>query len=131
VLDFGISKIKAARTKLTRATAVIGTPDYMSPEQATGLVEEIDHRTDQWALGCIVWEMLSGHAPFIADDMAALFYQLINMDPHPLRGERRGCRPRLSPCFVVHSPSESQTDTHRSRISLVLLRLRPRDASVR
>ncbi len=84
VLDFGISKIKASRTKLTRASAVMGTPEYMSPEQATGLIEEIDHRADQWALGCIAWEMLSGHAPFIADDMAALFYQVINMDPHPL-----------------------------------------------
>jgi len=84
VLDFGISKIKASRTKLTRASAVMGTPEYMSPEQATGLIEEIDHRADQWALGCIAWEMLSGHAPFRADDMAALFYQVINMDPHPL-----------------------------------------------
>ena len=84
VLDFGVSKIKAARTKLTRATAVIGTPEYMSPEQATGMIEEIDHRADQWALGCIAWEMVSGRAPFIADDMGALFYQVINMDPHPL-----------------------------------------------
>jgi eukaryotic-like serine/threonine-protein kinase len=84
VLDFGVSKIKAARTKLTRATAVIGTPEYMSPEQATGLIEEIDHHADQWALGCIAWEMVSGRAPFVADDMGALFYQVINMDPHPL-----------------------------------------------
>ena len=97
VLDFGVSKIKAARTKLTRATAVIGTPDYMSPEQATGLVEEIDHRADQWALGCIVWEMLSGLAPFIADDMAALFYQVINMDPHPLARRAPGLPPEVEP----------------------------------
>jgi serine/threonine-protein kinase len=97
VLDFGISKIKAARTKLTRATAVIGTPEYMSPEQATGLIEEIDHRTDQWALGCIVWEMLSGHAPFIADDMGALFYQLINLDPHPLARRAPGLPPEVEP----------------------------------
>ena len=97
VLDFGVSKIKAARTKLTRATAVIGTPDYMSPEQATGLIEEIDHRADQWALGCIVWEMLSGHAPFIADDMAALFYQVIHMDPHPLSRRAPGLPPEVEP----------------------------------
>ncbi len=84
ILDFGVSKIKAARTKLTRASAVIGTPDYMSPEQATGLIDEIDHRTDQWALGCIAWEMLAGRAPFIADDVTALFYQIVHMDPHPI-----------------------------------------------
>lgn len=97
VLDFGVSKIKAARTKLTRATAVIGTPEYMSPEQATGLVEEIDHRADQWALGCIVWEMLSGRAPFVADDMSALFYQLINLDPHPLVRRVQGLPSEVEP----------------------------------
>lgn len=99
VLDFGISKIKASRTKLTRATAVIGTPEYMSPEQATGLIEEIDDRTDQWALGCIAWEMLSGYAPFIADDMAALFYQVINMDPHPLSRRAPGLPPAVEPAL--------------------------------
>ena len=97
VLDFGISKIKASRTKLTRATAVMGTPEYMSPEQATGLIEEIDHRADQWALGCIAWEMLSGHAPFIAEDMAALFYQVINMDPHPLSRRAPGLPADVEP----------------------------------
>ena len=85
VLDFGVSKIKAARTKLTRATAVIGTPDYMSPEQATGMVDEIDHHVDQWALACIAWEMLAGRAPFAADDMGALFYQVINLGSSPPR----------------------------------------------
>jgi len=95
VLDFGVSKIKASRTRLTRATAVVGTPEYMSPEQATGLIEEIDHRADQWALGCITWEMLSGHAPFIADDMAALFYQVINMEPHPLSRRAPGLPPEV------------------------------------
>jgi serine/threonine protein kinase len=84
VLDFGVSKIKAVRTKLTRASTMLGTPEYMSPEQATGLVDEIDHRADQWSLGCIAWEMLSGRAPFNADDTSALFYQVINLDPQPL-----------------------------------------------
>jgi eukaryotic-like serine/threonine-protein kinase len=84
VLDFGISKVKAARAKLTRATAVIGTPNYMSPEQASGRVDETDHRADQWALACIVWEMLSGRTPFVADDVSPLFYQITTLDPQPL-----------------------------------------------
>jgi serine/threonine protein kinase len=84
VLDFGVSKIKAARTRLTRATAIIGTPEYMSPEQASGMVDEVDHRADQWALACIAWEMLSGHAPFRAEDIGALFYQILNLAPQPL-----------------------------------------------
>ena len=97
VLDFGVSKIKAARTRLTRATAVMGTPEYMSPEQATGLIEEIDHRTDQWALGCIVWEMLSGYAPFMADDLGALFYQIIHQDPHALTRRAPGLPAAVEP----------------------------------
>jgi len=84
VLDFGISKMKAARTQLTNASTLMGTPNYMSPEQATGLVEEIDHRVDQWALACIAWQMLLGRGPFVADEVAALLYQIINLDPHPL-----------------------------------------------
>jgi serine/threonine-protein kinase len=69
----------------------------MSPEQATGLIEEIDHRADQWALSCIAWEMLSGHAPFRADDMSALFFQVINMDPHPLSKRVPGLPPEVEP----------------------------------
>jgi serine/threonine-protein kinase len=84
VLDFGISKMKAARTQLTSASAVMGTPNYMSPEQATGMLDDIDHHADQWALACIAWEMLLGRCPFVADEAAALLYQIINLDPHPL-----------------------------------------------
>ena len=84
VLDFGVSKIMATRTKLTDALAIVGTPEYMSPEQACTSGDDIDHRTDQWALGCIVWEMLSGHTPFCADHTDAIFYQLANLAPTPL-----------------------------------------------
>jgi serine/threonine-protein kinase len=95
VLDFGISKVKAARTQLTSASAVMGTPNYMSPEQATGMVDEIDHRTDEWALGCIAWEMLFGRGPFVADDVAALLYQIINLDPQPLATHLPGLPPAV------------------------------------
>ena len=95
ILDFGISKMKAARTQLTSASAVMGTPNYMSPEQATGMLEEIDHRTDQWALACIAWEMLLGRGPFVADEVAALLYQIINLDPHPLAPRVPGLPPAV------------------------------------
>jgi serine/threonine-protein kinase len=93
VLDFGISKMMAARTRLTNASSAVGTPIYMSPEQATGLVEEVDHHVDQWALACIAWEMLLGHPPFVADDVTALLYQIIKMDPHPLTPRVPGLPP--------------------------------------
>jgi serine/threonine-protein kinase len=95
VLDFGISKMKAARTQLTNASAVMGTPNYMSPEQATGMVEDIDHHADQWALACIAWQMLLGRGPFVADEVAAILYQIINLDPHPLAPRVPGLPPAV------------------------------------
>jgi serine/threonine-protein kinase len=87
VLDFGISKVRSATTKLTRAQAVMGTPDYMSPEQARGEIEDIDEATDQWALACIAWECLSGKPPFLGDNMMAILFQIVHQEPKPLKGE--------------------------------------------
>src|SRR5450631_3626733 len=84
VLDFGVSKVKAAGVKLTKVSVALGTPTYMSPEQAAGRTDEIDHPADQWALACIAWEMLSGRGPFVADDLSALFYQILNLQPPSL-----------------------------------------------
>ncbi len=95
VLDFGVSKMMAAQTRLTNQRSTLGTPIYMSPEQATGLVEKIDHHVDQWALACIAWEMLLGRPPFVADDVTALLYQIIKMDPHPLTPRVPGLPPAV------------------------------------
>jgi len=83
VLDFGISKVRAASTSLTNASTLMGTPMYMAPEQAKGELE-LDHWTDQWALACITYEMLAGRPPFVGDDTAALLYQVVHEDPQPL-----------------------------------------------
>jgi len=80
VLDFGISKVRAASTALTNASTLMGTPMYMAPEQAKGETE-LDHLTDQWALACITYEMLAGRPPFIGDDTAALLYQVVHEEP--------------------------------------------------
>jgi serine/threonine-protein kinase len=69
-VDFGISKVRAAITKLTQASVVMGSPQYMSPEQAQGRVDEIDLRTDEWALASITWKMLAGRCPFTGEDVA-------------------------------------------------------------
>jgi len=84
VLDFGVSKVHAAATKLTGASRLMGTPKYMSREQAQGLTEEVDDRTDQWALACIAWEALGGRAPFFAEDDLSLLYQVVYEAPAPL-----------------------------------------------
>jgi serine/threonine protein kinase len=113
ILDFGISKVRAARTQLTQASTIIGTPDYMSPEQATGLLDEIDHRTDQWALACMVWEMLSGRPPFAGDDVSAVFYQVIHLDPQPL-GKRAPDLPPAVEAVLRRALSKSMTDRYSS-----------------
>jgi serine/threonine-protein kinase len=90
VVDFGISKVRAAGTKLTAALAVMGTPNYMAPEQAAGRIDEIDHRTDQWALACIAYELLAGRPPFIGEDVASLLYQVIHQAPSPIASMNPG-----------------------------------------
>jgi serine/threonine protein kinase len=84
VVDFGISKVKASDEKLTRASRMMGTPTYMAPEQAMGRVDDIDHRTDQWALACIAWEMLTGTEPFVAKDTPTLLYTITHGELPPL-----------------------------------------------
>ena len=95
VVDFGISKVRAAITKLTQASVVMGSPQFMSPEQAQGRVEEIDLRTDEWALACIAWEMLSGRCPFTGEDVASLLYQVVHEEPPPLAAMVPGLRPEV------------------------------------
>ncbi|HEV2924138.1 MAG TPA: protein kinase [Solirubrobacteraceae bacterium] len=80
VLDFGIARALAG-TSLTRATTVIGTAGYLSPEQAKG--GAIDARSDLYGLGCVLYEMLTGRPPFVADSTAALVNQHVTKAPDP------------------------------------------------
>jgi serine/threonine-protein kinase len=93
VVDFGISKLKKASTKLTRPSVLMGTPSYMPPEQATGKADSADHRTDQWALGAVAWEMLSGQPPFVGKDVTTLLHAIANLEPPPLGARVSGLPP--------------------------------------
>ena len=84
VLDFGISKMRAAGTRLSKGWEVFGTPQYMAPEQARGATELIDGRSDQFALGAITHKLLTGHDPFAGDDPASLLYQVVYAAHPPL-----------------------------------------------
>ena len=95
VLDFGISKMREAHTKLTREHSIMGTPQYMAPEQALGNARAIDHRTDQFSLAAIVYEMLAGQPPFTADSVSAVLYQVVHEQPPPLGGFRPDVPPAL------------------------------------
>jgi serine/threonine protein kinase/tetratricopeptide (TPR) repeat protein len=78
VMDFGVAK-SYGRTQLTRSGTTIGTAAYMSPEQGTG--DSVDHRTDIWSLGIVLYEMLTGELPFKADYEQATIYRIINEEP--------------------------------------------------
>jgi eukaryotic-like serine/threonine-protein kinase len=84
ILDFGIAKV--AGEKLTRTGLVLGTLAYMSPEQASG--SALDHRTDLWALGVVLHEMLAGKPPFSASSIEQLFRAVRFGDPPPIRSLR-------------------------------------------
>ena len=79
ITDFGLVRIADSGTQ-TASGIVSGTPKYMSPEQARG--DKVDHRTDIYSLGVVLYELLSGHVPFEADSTLTVIYKLIN-DPPP------------------------------------------------
>jgi len=76
VMDFGLARIADDHSKLTQSGALMGTLDYMSPEQCRG--DELDERTDIYSLGVVLYEMLSGRVPFEAPNEAALINKIIN-----------------------------------------------------
>ncbi len=78
VLDFGISKLRGSQTLQTQEAVLLGTPQYMAPEQASGRNHEVDARSDQFALGVMVYEMLTGTPPWVADTPLGLLFQVVH-----------------------------------------------------
>jgi serine/threonine protein kinase len=93
--DFGLTKRSSSVSGETAAGAVIGTMDYVAPEQIAG--KQVDARTDVYALGCVVYQALTGTVPFVRDDEAALLWAHLVESPAPVSR----FRPELPP--AVHA----------------------------
>lgn len=81
ILDFGLARPVELDSTLTQTGAIVGTPQYMSPEQASG--EPLDHRTDLFSLGCVLYQMLTGQHPFHGVTLPALMRALSEHQPAP------------------------------------------------
>ncbi|MBN2411387.1 protein kinase [candidate division KSB1 bacterium] len=87
ILDFGLAKL-SGQTKLTKTGSTLGTVFYMSTEQTQG--EKVDHRTDIWSFGVLLYEMITSQLPFQGDYEQAVVYSILNEEPKPLTGLRTG-----------------------------------------
>jgi TolB-like protein/Flp pilus assembly protein TadD len=85
IMDFGLARTGGA-TKLTKTGSTLGTVPYMSPEQAGG--EKVDHRTDIWSLGVVLYEIVAGRLPFQSAYSEAIVYSILNEEPAPLTSLR-------------------------------------------
>jgi hypothetical protein len=83
ILDFGLARSVDDRAHLTQSGAIVGTPAYMSPEQARG--EAVDHRTDLFSLGCLLYRLVTGRVPFEGSSTMAVLSALALTDPKPVR----------------------------------------------
>ncbi|MCA9633374.1 MAG: protein kinase [Myxococcales bacterium] len=83
VLDFGISKVTDQDVQLTKTSSVMGSPQYMAPEQMQSS-KQVDQRTDIWALGAILYELLTNEAPFQGETVPEICINIVNTEPKPL-----------------------------------------------
>jgi len=119
ITDFGLAKL-AGSTRVTKTGTTVGTVAYMSPEQALG--EGVDHRSDIWSLGAVVYEMLTGQLPFKGDHEAATTYQIVHEDPEPVTALRTGVPLELE--RIVSKCLEKKSSDRYQHVDEVLVDLR-------
>ena len=95
IMDFGLAKLYSSDnvSRLTKVGTTMGTLGYMSPEQVQGL--DVDHRTDIFSLGVVLYEMLAGESPFKGVHETAIMYEIVNVDPPPISSIKEGIDPQL------------------------------------
>ncbi len=95
IMDFGLAKLRETSgvSRLTKAGTTMGTMGYMSPEQVQGL--DVDHRSDIFSLGVVLYELLTGELPFKGVHETAIMYEIVNVDPLPISTVKEGIEPEL------------------------------------
>jgi serine/threonine-protein kinase len=127
VCDFGIAKLEgtadiqqsgkydaaASPHRATRAGNIVGTPEYMSPEQASGNSAAVDARSDLYSLGCVLYEMLTRKTPFEGKYLAMILSQQVSDEPKPPSAIREGIDPRLE-AICLRALRKKKEDRWRS-----------------
>jgi eukaryotic-like serine/threonine-protein kinase len=112
VMDFGIARALASgATTMTQTSAVIGTAQYLSPEQARG--EAVDARSDVYAAGCVLFELLCGHPPFVGDSPVSVAYQHVREDPRAPSEINRDVTPPID-AIVLKALSKNPANRYQS-----------------
>jgi serine/threonine protein kinase len=119
IMDFGLAKL-SGKTKLTRTGTTLGTVAYMSPEQTRG--EEVDHRSDIWSLGVILYEMVTGQLPFKGDYEQAIVFSILNEEPEPVTSVRTGVPMDLEK--IIHKSMKKNPGERYQSVSDLLVDLR-------
>ncbi|HNN92771.1 MAG TPA: protein kinase [Pseudomonadota bacterium] len=120
LLDFGVARQTMRSRAETRTGLVIGTPEYMSPEQARGS-RELTPAADLFSLGCVLYECLAGEPPFVADHVAAVLVRILFEDPQPLGKLRPGLPAELCDLVAVllhKDPALRLADARELRVRL-------------
>lgn len=129
IMDFGLARL-VNQTQFTQQGTTLGTISYMSPEQTQG--SAVDHRTDIWALGVVLYEMISGQLPFKGDYEQAIMYSIMNEDPEPLSALRLGLLEGLEDVVnkaLAKNPDERYQHSNEMQVDLEKIKSRQKISS--
>jgi eukaryotic-like serine/threonine-protein kinase len=115
VMDFGIARALGEGQNVTQTAAVIGTAQYLSPEQARG--EAVDARSDVYAVGCVLFELLTGEPPFTGDSPVAVAYQHVREDPRAPSALNASISPALD-AVILKALSKNPVNRYQSAAEL-------------